>query len=184
MRDFQFLQEQAYQYLRGKILNDELEPEQVYSESQVARELNCSRTPVKDALTRLSHAKYIDIIPSRGFRLHQMTEEDLVSTFQTRVAVESFCALSIMERRDRPDGQDALAHLHELLQKQEQASERSDLAAFLEADILFHRTIMLFFRTRTSPSFMSCTPTALRSLRGTVCASRIAAATRSRSTAP
>ncbi len=145
MRDFQFLQEQAYQYLRGKILNDELEPEQVYSESQVARELNCSRTPVKDALTRLSHAKYIDIIPSRGFRLHQMTEEDLVSTFQTRVAVESFCALSIMERRNRPDGQDALAHLHELLQKQEQASERSDLAAFLEADILFHRTIMLFF---------------------------------------
>ena len=29
MRDFQFLQEQAYQYLRGKILNDELEPEQI-----------------------------------------------------------------------------------------------------------------------------------------------------------
>lgn len=50
MHDFQFLQEQAYQYLRGKILNDELEPEQVYSESQVARELNCSRTDRKSVV--------------------------------------------------------------------------------------------------------------------------------------
>lgn len=100
MNEFQFLQEQAYQYLRNKIRNDELLPDQVYSESQIARELDCSRTPVKDALTRLSHAKYIDIIPSKGFRLHRMTEDDLTSTFQTRVAVESYCALSIMERRE------------------------------------------------------------------------------------
>lgn len=144
MNEFQFLQEQAYQYLRNKILRDELAPDQVYSESQIARELNCSRTPIKDALTRLSHAKYIDIIPSRGFRLHRMTEEDLVSTYQTRVAIESYCALSIMERRAQADGKAALTELHHLLSLQETAAKNGDIAAFLDADVAFHRTIMLF----------------------------------------
>lgn len=144
MNEFQFLQEQAYQYLRNKIRNDELLPDQVYSESQIARELDCSRTPVKDALTRLSHAKYIDIIPSKGFRLHRMTEDDLTSTFQTRVAVESYCALSIMERREHTDGKATLKQLHDLLRTQGKAAENGDIAAFLDADIEFHRTIMLF----------------------------------------
>lgn len=142
MNEYQFLQEQAYTYLRERILNDELEQQRVYSETQVARELNCSRTPVKDALTRLSHAKYIDIIPSKGFQLHKLTEDDLINTFQTRVAVESFCVISLMQQRDTPRGAETLAHLRGLLSLQERLADGSDISAFLASDIEFHRSIM------------------------------------------
>lgn len=144
MNEFQFLQEQAYQYLRRKILADELEQDQIYSESQIARILNCSRTPVKDALTRLSHAKYVDIIPSKGFQVHKMTKEDLTSTFQTRVAVESYCALSIMEHIHSENGRTTQNRLQELLKVQAAAAQNGDVSAFWIADIDFHRTIMFF----------------------------------------
>ncbi len=142
MYEYQFLQEQAYKYLREQILQDRLEYQHVYSETQIARELGCSRTPVKDALTRLSHAKYIDILPSKGFQLHRLTKDDLTNTFQTRVAVESFCAISIMQERDTQHGAEAISHLRKLLSLQEQLADGSDIASFLRSDIEFHHSIM------------------------------------------
>lgn len=144
MNEYQFLQEQAYKYLRERILRDEMEYNRTYSEAQIARELGCSRTPVKDALTRLSHAKYIDIIPSKGFQLHHMTEDDLKNTFQTRVAVESFCVVSMMQQRDTPAGIAAVGHLRQHLDIQERFSDGSDIPSFLASDIAFHRCIMHF----------------------------------------
>lgn len=144
MNEYQFLQDQAYKYLRDRILHDEMEYNRTYSEAQIARELGCSRTPVKDALTRLCHAKYIDIIPSKGFQLHHMTEDDLKNTFQTRVAVESFCVISMMQQRDTPTGASAINHLRQHLDTQERFSDGSNIPSFLASDIAFHRCIMHF----------------------------------------
>lgn len=144
MYDYRPLQVQAYEYLRKRILSEELDANQIYSESQIAAELQCSRTPVKDALTRLSHAKYVDIIPSKGFRIHKLTEDDLTNTFQTRVAIETYCALSIMQQKSLVEGKATLLRLHTLLEEQRRVVEQPDISAYLQADIGFHHTIMHF----------------------------------------
>ena len=73
-----------------------------------------------------------------------MTEDDLKNTFQTRVAVESFCVVSMMQQRSTPAGIEAVGHLRQHLDIQEQLSDGSDISAFLASDIAFHRCIMHF----------------------------------------
>lgn len=144
MKDFSFLQEQAYEYLCQQIRDEQIVPGKIYSEAAVAKALGCSRTPVKDALTRLSHGKYIDIIPSKGFALHRLTKEDLMNTFQTRVAIESFCAISLQRALDTPRGAAAVAVLRQQVLLQEQYAKENRFDEFLRSDILFHQTIIRF----------------------------------------
>ena len=138
------LQDAAYNYLRELLLADRLEAGVIYSETQIAQALRCSRTPVKDALTRLSHAKYIDIIPSKGFMLHRLSEQDIAATFQTRVAIESFCVISAMQRRGEPEGAAAIRRLEALLAQMRAIADGSDPEAFLRLDMAFHREIVEF----------------------------------------
>lgn len=141
---FTFLQEQAYEYLCRQILEGKLEYNVVYSEAQVAKGINCSRTPVKDALTRLQHDKYIDIIPSKGFILHQFTERDILSTFQMRVALESFCVISLMKARETEPAKQVIARLDELLRRLNDLVKTDRVTEFLEIDLGFHRQIVDF----------------------------------------
>lgn len=144
MKDFSFLQEQAYEYLCEQIRNEQIVPGKIYSEAGVAKALGCSRTPVKDALTRLSHGKYIDIIPSKGFALHRLTKDDLMNTFQTRVAIESFCAISLQRALHTPRGEAALAVLRQQVTLQEAYANTDSFDEFLQSDILFHQTVIRF----------------------------------------
>lgn len=142
--DFTFLQERAYNYLREQILSDRLEYDVIYSESQIAKEIGCSRTPVKNALTRLRHDKYIDITPSKGFVLHKFSEADIRSTFQVRMALESFCTIALMQARDTEQGQYVLSELKVLVDKQENIAKNGSYSDFLPLDLAFHRQIINF----------------------------------------
>lgn len=144
MAEYHLLQEKAYNYLRELILSDTLKYDMVYSESQIAEALGCSRTPVKDALARLSHARYIDILPSRGFMLHRLTESDINNTFQTRVAIEGFCAVTMMQQRDTDEGKTAIAHLRTLQQELQALADGERPAEFLQHDMAFHAAIVAF----------------------------------------
>ena len=73
MADARLLQDKVYRQLKDKINGGELSHGQIYSETKLASELGVSRTPMKDALRRLSQDRFIDIIPSKGFKLHEMT---------------------------------------------------------------------------------------------------------------
>lgn len=144
LAEYHLLQERAYQYLRELILSDKLKYDMVYSEARIAEALGCSRTPVKDALARLSHARYVDILPSRGFMLHRLTESDIVNTFQTRVAIEGFCAVTMMQERQSETGQAAIAQLHELLRALRALEDGSRPAEFLQRDMAFHAAVVAF----------------------------------------
>ena len=89
------LNEQAYDHLQKLITDGQLSYHEIYSETKLAKELGISRTPFRDAIHRLAQEGYIDIIPSKGFRLHQITERDVIETFQIRTALETYCTMQI-----------------------------------------------------------------------------------------
>ena len=76
------LNEQAYNYLQKLIMENHFSYQEVYSETKLSKELGISRTPLRDAVHRLAQEGYIDIIPSKGFMLHQMNRKDVNETFQ------------------------------------------------------------------------------------------------------
>ena len=72
------LNEQAYHHLQNLITTNQLSYQKIYSETKLSKELGISRTPFRDAVHRLAQEGYIDIIPSKGFMLHQLTRQDVL----------------------------------------------------------------------------------------------------------
>ena len=149
MTEYRPLQESAYNYIRDKVLAGQLQPDVLYSETRMAAELNISRTPMKDALVRLSQEKLIDILPSKGFRLHRMSSEDILQTYQARTAVEGFCAMQLALNRGTPAGQAAIRNMENILSSMDGFLTRENagedlMAALLEYDLQFHQALVDF----------------------------------------
>ena len=149
MAEYRPLQESAYRHIRDKVLSGALQPNVLYSETKMAAELNISRTPMKDALVRLSQEKLIDILPSKGFRLHVMSREDILHTCQARTAVEGFCAMQLALNRQTPAGQATLRMMEDTLSKMDRllAMDRAGeprMGQLLECDLRFHQVLVEF----------------------------------------
>lgn len=135
------LQVQAYEYIKGMILKGTLEYEAIYSETKIAKELGISRTPMRDAIQYLSQERYIDIIPNKGFRLHRMSMEDFIQTYQIRTAIEGYCARQLaMDFREKK-GIETIRQLTVLLDRQKKEID-GVIEEYLEADTVFHKTLV------------------------------------------
>ncbi len=64
--DERMLSELAYETIESMIVTGRLAPNQLLSESELARRLGCGRTPVREALQRLSHEGHVQVLPRRG----------------------------------------------------------------------------------------------------------------------
>lgn len=141
MAEYEALNITAYKRLKHMILNSELEFNTLYSERKIADMLAISRTPVRDALVRLSQEHYIDVIPSKGFSLHKATEDELKDAMHFRLAVECYCARFIAQSGEI-SRREAAASLEKLLDLQRGVADRSHLKQFWQLDVQFHTYIV------------------------------------------
>ena len=56
----------VYRALKDMIMNLELKPGAVFNEIEICKELNVSRTPVREAIIRLTEEKLVTIFPQKG----------------------------------------------------------------------------------------------------------------------
>ncbi len=150
MNTFKPLQQKAYEYLKELIFSDSLSYSQVYSETKVAKELGISRTPMRDAIHRLAQERYIDIIPSKGFCLHQMDRQDIQETFQVRSAIEGYCTYLIAGDCRSPKAQNLFKRLEALLDTQKEILNTSQsIPDFVKLDNQFHLEIVGYSENHT-----------------------------------
>ncbi len=139
------LQDQAYDYLIDMIKEGKLQTGKIYSLNQMSRELGISRTPFRDAVVRLAQERYIDILPSKGFILHKMTEEDIEETYQLRHALESYCLKQLSLHIDTARGQEYYRKISGKVESQRQIMGSSKSAEeFGRKDYEFHRSIVQY----------------------------------------
>ena len=151
MENYQLLQDRIYSILKRKILSGGLQPGIIYSETKTAAELGVSKTPVKAAILRLSQDDFVDIIPSRGFRLRQMTQEDVIETYHVRTAIEGYCAALLSQKRDTEEGKHTILQLKELVNElieftdelKNTSNQEELIVNILENNANFHRVILV-----------------------------------------
>ena len=140
------LNEQAYDHLQKLITDGQLSYHEIYSETKLAKELGISRTPFRDAIHRLAQEGYIDIIPSKGFRLHQITERDVIETFQIRTALEIYCTMQIardVKEKNNANLRPFFKELDWLMENMKEVMENDQgIDEFCEYDFRFHRKII------------------------------------------
>ncbi len=137
------LAEKAYEFMLEKIKSGEFSANEYYSETKLAQEIGISRTPMRDALMRLSQDRYIDIVPNKGFRLHEMSREDIQNTFQVRAAIEGFCCMALHNDRKTKRGRRLIEDLEETMGLMKQSiDENKPFDVILSHDFAFHRQIV------------------------------------------
>lgn len=138
-REFKVLQIQAYQYIKERILDGTLTFNRVYSETSLAQEIGISRTPVRDAIHLLYQEGLVDIIPSKGFSLHKLTEQDVMETFEIRSAIEGYCARKLALDRESKPARKLLLELRGSLEKLQTIFQMGrDVELFADEDQNFH----------------------------------------------
>lgn len=143
------LSQQAYEHLRSLITTSQLKYQNIYSETRLAKELGISRTPFRDAIHRLAQEGYIDIIPSRGFCLHQLTRKDVIETFQTRSALEAYSTAEIAKQHSSPKARCLFQQLHKLMDQMTEIEESTkSIPDFFRYDLEFHTAIIRYLNNQ------------------------------------
>ncbi len=80
--------ERALEALRELILSGQLAPGSRLGEVELAERLGVSRTPVREALTRLAAEGLVEIVANRGARVATWTVAELEGVFDLRASLE------------------------------------------------------------------------------------------------
>ena len=81
------LADQVYERLEYGILTGEYQPGEILSEKRLAAELGVSRTPIREAMTRLIYEKLINETPS-GNEVRGISKSDVEDIFEVRKHLE------------------------------------------------------------------------------------------------
>lgn len=118
-------------HLRRLIITGELQAGTHLVESQLSESFDVSRGPVRDALRQLETEGLVES-RRRGVFVIGLTGEDIEELYVLRQALEAEAVRLCMEAGS------PLPEAHSALQRMSVAAERSDPAAFAEADLAFH----------------------------------------------
>lgn len=123
--------------IRGAITGRKLAPGSKLSVPELARRLNVSRTPVKEALTRLEQEGLVTTIPNRGPFVTSLGRDDVREVYQLRELLEGLVARLAAKKVDGP----VVAALKGLVRAQETALASRSVEAIMEVDMEFHRRL-------------------------------------------
>ena len=125
------------QVLREAILDGVLAPSTWLRETELAKELSVSRTPVREALSRLSVEGLVTITAHQGAMVAHMTMEDVLKVYVVRESLEGLAARLAAKHRS----QRHLDNLGDLLARMRRAAEEQAYSELNRLNLAFHRTI-------------------------------------------
>jgi DNA-binding GntR family transcriptional regulator len=82
------LSDKAYQQLEELIVTMRLAPGTPVSESQLSTMLGIGRTPIREAIQRLSHEHLVSIMPKRGIFISDLNPQKQLRVLETRRELE------------------------------------------------------------------------------------------------
>jgi DNA-binding GntR family transcriptional regulator len=95
--------DRVYSVLQERILNGDLEAGSRVHQANISQELGVSRTPVREALSRLAADGLVELLPNRGARVADVALEDMRISYEARLAIEPVAARLAAERRSPDD---------------------------------------------------------------------------------
>ena len=125
----------VYRVLRAAILDGTVPPGCQLREAHIAADLGISRSPLREALTKLEEEGLVTKIPFRGAFVVEVSAKDVAEIASVRLLVEPFAAeLSAEALRGS-----ARHDLERTVEELSRATRENDLPAGIDAHLCFHR---------------------------------------------
>lgn len=133
----EILRDKIFDVLKTWILDGTLAPGERIVESTVARQLQVSRAPLREALWLLANVGLVQLKAHQGAFVARLSQQDIKEIFEIREALETHAAKKIRATLT-PAGKN---RLESALAALENAARDRDVARCTSADMNFHRTI-------------------------------------------
>ena len=125
----------VYRVLRAAILDGTVPAGGQLREAHIAADLGISRSPLREALTRLEEEGLIVKIPFRGAFVVEVIARVLAAIASIRLRIEPYAAELAMDALRGPERPRLLQTLEDL----NRATEEKDIPASIDAHLRFHR---------------------------------------------
>lgn len=99
----QNLTERIYQALKTRIFDFQLLPGDRFSENEVADSMQASRTPVREALTRLQREGFVEVSFRSGWQVRPFDFEQYEQLYDLRIVLELAAVKRLCEMQPGPD---------------------------------------------------------------------------------
>src|SRR5438105_4311934 len=123
--------------LREAILSGHYQPGDHLTEAQIAREMQVSHGPVREALRELAAEELIVIESHRGAFVKSFTAGDVREIYSMRCVLETAMVKLTVERATMEN----LEELDGIIEAMRKAADDEDPAALIELDLAFHRRL-------------------------------------------
>ena len=132
------LADQAFERILSAIITGEIPPGEYIKEARVAKQLNISRGPLREAIGKLEGYKLLVRTPNMGARVIAFTPSDIEELFSIRGALEGLCcqlAATMMTNEE-------LESLEHLVERMRERPEGALADSYQAADEDFHIQII------------------------------------------
>ncbi|WP_217428137.1 GntR family transcriptional regulator [Microlunatus speluncae] len=128
--------DRVYATLISAIRRLDLAPGSALSETELARRLGVSRTPIREAIGRLVDQGLLEVVPQVGTRVARIRMAEAEEARFVREHLEIACLREVCKLPGRDVGE-----LRASVARQQRAHRAGDLDGFFEADEEMHRTV-------------------------------------------
>lgn len=126
---------EAYRQIKAQIISLALPPGSLIDETQLSEQLGIGRTPIREALIRLSLENLIIILPRRGTIVADLNASDLHKLYEIRLALETTAARLAAERATPAE----IAEMEAWSEHAATMLDSPDVLGLLQVDIEAHK---------------------------------------------
>lgn len=126
----------VYKTLRNNILNGTYAPGMALYIREISLQLDVSRTPVKEAISRLAYEGYVELLPNRCAIVSRISSTEVVELLELRESLECTTAFYAAQRRTEAD----LQELRQLLELHK-SIDPDQVVQMADFDNRFHMAI-------------------------------------------
>lgn len=130
--------EKVYLRIRDMAIDFDFKPGERLNEVALAKELGVSRTPLREALNRLSIEGLLRFIPGKGFFCRDLDVQEIFALYELRKSLEIAALRLAIRRASDADIREALTFLDST---GPEAGERT-IAEMVELDEAYHERLM------------------------------------------
>ncbi|MEW5723225.1 MAG: FCD domain-containing protein [Thermodesulfobacteriota bacterium] len=131
------LQEMVLDELQRAILSGRILPGEKIMAEDIARQMGVSRTPVREALSRLQASGFVYPQKGGGSVVTHLSEKEIEEIVEVRLLLE----ITIARQAAGIESEETCAKLEQQIAKMKSASEKGNVDDYLKANQEFHHTI-------------------------------------------
>lgn len=139
------LRQKVYTHLKQEILSGKYPEGSRLTENEIADNLAVSRTPVREALQKLSQEKLVIPLPKAGYLIQELSDNEIKDIIQTRMQIEQLACIQACKKITAEE----IKALDDNLELAKAAIRSKNHLQAAELDVDFHQIIYRAARSKT-----------------------------------